>query len=508
MDLYQCLDAAPSPRKGPDQTRLPNREVRDLVQKPGLDRPGGPRETRPAHHGASRSRNRACSRTAEGPRRTNKTASRKCWLTQDWARAAAVSNSFSRGASPSTARSSASSVPRSTPPAHGSPSMASRSSSSRWSITPSTSPKGTSQRTPTHPGAHASSTCCPRFRNASTPSAGWTRRVPDLLLFDQRRRPRQPDWHTPLRRGEGLSRIGGRPGDPRDDSQAHRGRLVVRRQGPRRKRAADRQSPGTGDHARAGPRRRQENARSAGCCPSSATQVMSLLNRIAVGPVSLKGLSAGECRSLSRHEIELLRKVASGDSVAPPRFFDGDSSSRTHGEPRRPPRPGAGRAFPREPTTTPPAAMITHHRAMQAKMATALHNGVHGTRRVRTRLTRARSVPNIHRHAQTRRRRCPQTLSHQDLTELEKNRPIFRPSPEARRASRSDLGDRVASTSRPPEPLKPRRRIIGLGSKFGRGRSTRHSRGGKPEAANRSKAPSSRARSWKETDPVPQDQSP
>ena len=40
-------------------------------------------------------------------------------------------------------------------------------------------------------------------------------------------------------------------------------------------------------------------------------KVMSL-NRIAVGPISLKGLSVGECRSLSRHEIELLRKVAVG----------------------------------------------------------------------------------------------------------------------------------------------------------------------------------------------------
>ena len=47
-------------------------------------------------------------------------------------------------------------------------------------------------------------------------------------------------------------------------------------------------------------------------------KVMSL-NRIAVGPISLKGLPVGECRPLSRHEIDLLRKVASGDSVSPPR---------------------------------------------------------------------------------------------------------------------------------------------------------------------------------------------
>ena len=36
------------------------------------------------------------------------------------------------------------------------------------------------------------------------------------------------------------------------------------------------------------------------------------LNRIAVGPISLKGLAVGECRPLSRHEIELLQKVAAG----------------------------------------------------------------------------------------------------------------------------------------------------------------------------------------------------
>ena len=55
-------------------------------------------------------------------------------------------------------------------------------------------------------------------------------------------------------------------------------------------------------------------------------KVMSL-NRIAVGPISLKGLPTGECRPLTRHEVDLLRKVASGAAVSPPRFFDADSSS-------------------------------------------------------------------------------------------------------------------------------------------------------------------------------------
>ena len=47
-------------------------------------------------------------------------------------------------------------------------------------------------------------------------------------------------------------------------------------------------------------------------------KVMSL-TRIAIGPVVLKGLSSGEHRPLSRSEIDLLRKVAAGIEVSPPR---------------------------------------------------------------------------------------------------------------------------------------------------------------------------------------------
>jgi 23S rRNA pseudouridine2605 synthase len=77
------------------------------------------------------------------------------------------------------------------------------------------------------------------------------------------------------------------------------------------------------------------------------------LTRIAIGPVSLKGLSLGEHRHLSRTEVDLLRKVAAGEAVSPSRFsdpagggarlptrFQGRSSARP--EParreRRPPR--------------------------------------------------------------------------------------------------------------------------------------------------------------------------
>ena len=64
-------------------------------------------------------------------------------------------------------------------------------------------------------------------------------------------------------------------------------------------------------------------------------KVMSL-TRVAVGPITLKGLPVGECRPLTRHEVDLLHKVASGVSVSVP------------GLPRRAlpiaPRPGKGPA--------------------------------------------------------------------------------------------------------------------------------------------------------------------
>ncbi len=63
-------------------------------------------------------------------------------------------------------------------------------------------------------------------------------------------------------------------------------------------------------------------------------KVMSL-TRIAIGPVVLKGLSSGEHRPLSRSEIDLLRKVAAGIEVSPPR-----SSEHRESRPAPPgPRP-------------------------------------------------------------------------------------------------------------------------------------------------------------------------
>jgi 23S rRNA pseudouridine2605 synthase len=67
-------------------------------------------------------------------------------------------------------------------------------------------------------------------------------------------------------------------------------------------------------------------------------KVMSL-NRIAVGPVSLKGLALGQCRPLSRHEVDLLQKVASGTAVSLPEFFDAEHSARPARGAHRPNKP-------------------------------------------------------------------------------------------------------------------------------------------------------------------------
>src|SRR5262245_3647684 len=63
-------------------------------------------------------------------------------------------------------------------------------------------------------------------------------------------------------------------------------------------------------------------------------KVMSL-TRVAVGPITLKGLAPGQYRTLSHGEVELLRKVAAGIAIAP-RFSE-----------RRPQR-SAGRPKPAE----------------------------------------------------------------------------------------------------------------------------------------------------------------
>ena len=60
------------------------------------------------------------------------------------------------------------------------------------------------------------------------------------------------------------------------------------------------------------------------------------LTRVAVGPITLKGLAIGQYRPLSSFEIDLLRKVAAGLALPGPRFADR--------RPARPPTRGAARS--------------------------------------------------------------------------------------------------------------------------------------------------------------------
>jgi len=74
-------------------------------------------------------------------------------------------------------------------------------------------------------------------------------------------------------------------------------------------------------------------------------KVMSL-NRVAVGPISIKGIAMGTCRSLSRQEVDLLWKVANGVSVAFPRFLDGESVPRRSQDANRHSKPVHGSPTP------------------------------------------------------------------------------------------------------------------------------------------------------------------
>jgi 23S rRNA pseudouridine2605 synthase len=62
-----------------------------------------------------------------------------------------------------------------------------------------------------------------------------------------------------------------------------------------------------------------------------------LLTRIAIGPITLKGIPMGDARPLTRTEVDMLRKVASGIAISPPRDLSRDA--RPHG---RGPRQGQG----------------------------------------------------------------------------------------------------------------------------------------------------------------------
>jgi 23S rRNA pseudouridine2605 synthase len=176
------------------------------------------------------------------------------------------------------------------------------------------------------------------------------------------------------------------------------------------------------------------------------------LNRIAVGPISLKGLAVGECRPLTRHEIELLQKAAAGASVPPPRFFDGGRSSRPHGESRRPRRPENARSarnhdnsaqrHPQENQDGPPP----RRRSLHPQNENVPHGG--SNRPGNSRPPRSSSSPpGRPSPGSPKRRSGPSKLPPKRIDQS--NVP-------------AKLRRKGSATARPPEPLKIKRRIIGL----------------------------------------------
>ena len=61
-----------------------------------------------------------------------------------------------------------------------------------------------------------------------------------------------------------------------------------------------------------------------------------MLTRVAVGPITIKGLTAGQFRPLTGREVDLLRRVADGQSVPMPWMTDRGKPLREPARPRRP----------------------------------------------------------------------------------------------------------------------------------------------------------------------------
>ena len=67
-----------------------------------------------------------------------------------------------------------------------------------------------------------------------------------------------------------------------------------------------------------------------------------MLTRVAVGPITLKGLAAGQFRPLTGREVDLLRRVAAGEPVPMPWATDRRPPRPDADRPRRPVGPGSG----------------------------------------------------------------------------------------------------------------------------------------------------------------------
>jgi 23S rRNA pseudouridine2605 synthase len=174
-------------------------------------------------------------------------------------------------------------------------------------------------------------------------------------------------------------------------------------------------------------------------------KVMSL-TRIAVGPVSLKGLSVGQCRPLLRHEVDLLHKAAAGASVSLPRFFDaGSSRPRARGS-SRPDKLAQG-APARAGDAGPPRGRPHHSR----HEGPGPHRGPKPVRPTSPHAPAGAPQPNPSRHA------SPGPTAGADP-----------PGKRKIAASRLAKSNRAAgSTPLPPQPISSRRRIIGLQHKPG-----------------------------------------
>ena len=208
-------------------------------------------------------------------------------------------------------------------------------------------------------------------------------------------------------------------------------------------------------------------------------KVMSL-NRIAVGPITLKGLAPGACRPLSKSEVELLQKVAAGIPVAPPRFFDGDSSSRpkgpSHRAPKADPQPRSKRnenrpAPPRPGAHSARGPARPHH----ASNNNAFHSG--GKRPGSSRPSDSSSASASSRRPDRHRGPKPPGSSRPSESSpppRAHDRPLpprssdgkrpLRPLPKPRpKTGHPNQGTRrEALISSRPEPLKLKRRIIGM----------------------------------------------
>jgi hypothetical protein len=167
-----CLLADPSPREDQDPDDVTT--VQTIRAERQVPPNGGGRPSRAAMPGPKHLRLPPRDRV----RRRRSSVSRRSSRTPGWDRAGLASSSFSKVAFRSMARSCGNSARGSMPAPVESWSMGSQSSSSRWFITRSTSPRAMSQRTWIPPAVLVSWISCRRLPSVSTPSAASTKTAP------------------------------------------------------------------------------------------------------------------------------------------------------------------------------------------------------------------------------------------------------------------------------------------------------------------------------------------